>query len=230
MVCSEFAPRAGASKKCGKHDLKALSVVNGAQTVGTIALVSQTLDLDNSHAKVMLTVIESKGVATFETRVTQTRNTQNRVRASDFAAQDSNQERLRLELAVSGIAYHYKPSEERINPEATQVLFEEAAYALACFSGRMTNVAIARRSPSQLMNPLNDEYKRLFTDSLTGASLYRKVSIFRLLNQIADETERAASSNSAERMFYRHMRFFIMHFFSKGQKQRNRLPVGKSSM
>lgn len=193
-----------------------MSVVNGAQTVGTIAQISREVDLSTSPAKVQLTVIESSGTTDFENRVTQARNTQNRVRPADFAAQDANQDRLRRELAVSGIEYHYKATDDRVVSESSNVLLEEAAFALACFSGGVGDVVTLRQSPGQLSDPSTSVYNRLFSESLTGAKLYRKVAIFRILNQIADESERASAANSREKTFYRHMRFFVMHFIKRG--------------
>jgi hypothetical protein len=137
------------------------------------------------------------------------------VRPADFAAQDVNQSRLWRELAVSGIEYHYKPTDERTISESSRVLLEEAAFALACFSGRLEDIVTARRAPGQLSDPNNPVYSRLFSTGLTGASLYRKVNAFRLLSKIADETERASPAHSSEKIFYRHMRFFVMHFIKR---------------
>lgn len=184
VTCRRFVPFPPESRECERVRLENMSIVNGAQTVGTIAVVSRDIDLATSSAKVQLTVIESSGDAAFENRVTQARNTQNQVRPSDFAAQDANQNRLRRELAVLGIEYHYKATESHGVSESSNVLLEEAAFALACFSGRVEDVVILRKSSGQLSDPSTPAYNQLFSESLTGAKLYRKVVIFRLLNQI----------------------------------------------
>jgi hypothetical protein len=130
IVCERFAPRAGAVPEKGMLDLYGLSIVNGAQTVGSIAHAAKEIDLADSPAKLLVTVIESTNApADFEVRVTQARNTQNRVNASDFASQDVTQERLRREMAISGITYIYKPSDETIPPETSTVKLGDAAIA-----------------------------------------------------------------------------------------------------
>ena len=51
------------------------------------------------------TAVDDLGV-----KITRARNHQNEVRGVHFAALNPNQERLRQELAVVGIKYHYRPS------------------------------------------------------------------------------------------------------------------------
>jgi AIPR protein len=216
IVCNRFTPRGMAQQQRAMFDLNELSIVNGAQTVGSIARVSQDLDLTDSRAKVLVTVLESVGAGSgFEQRVTQTRNTQNQIRISDFAAQDATQERLRRELAVSGVTYHYKPGEQSPPADSSNITLAEAVTALACFSGKLEDIVTVRSSLPQASNPSSAIYKRLFKDSLTGGRLYRKVAIFRLMGQFAEGSIWAAGPNSAEREFYRNMRLFVMHFVKR---------------
>lgn len=215
IVCRNFGPRADAMPEVGRIDIKGLSVVNGAQTVGSIATVASNLDLAKSPARVLVTVIESADAASnFETRVTQARNTQNRVRVSDFAAQDATQERLRRELAISGIAYVYKPSDETFLSEASSVKLEDAALALAALSSNLEDVFQIRSNPGQLTDPSSATYKRLFTESLTGMNLYRYIIVFQFLKRLADENERF-SATSKEKGFYKNLRFMVMHFIRR---------------
>jgi AIPR protein len=216
MVCREFKPRAAALQAQGFIDVRGLSIVNGAQTVGSIAKVANELDLSTSPARVLVTLIESASAnPDFEMRVTRARNTQNRVRVADFAAQDGTQERLRRELAVSGIAYVYKPSNEVTLSGASTIKLEDAALALAALSSNLEDVFLIRSYPGQLSDPENEAYKRLFTEFLTGMNLYRKVIVFQFLNSIADETERASPNNSREKAFYKNLRFLVMHFIKR---------------
>src|SRR5262249_58261110 len=67
-------------------------------------------------------------------RITKARNYQNVVRGVDFAALDPNQERLRQELAVAGITYHYRPSAEARARREDAFTLEEAALSLACLA------------------------------------------------------------------------------------------------
>jgi hypothetical protein len=215
IICKNLEALSANLEKSIIH-LNEFSIVNGAQTVGTIAHVSNELDLSQSPARVLLTVIESADTETdFEDRVTEARNTQNRVRVADFAAQDPTQERLRRELAISGIEYHYRPSAERpATAMASSITLEEAAIALACFSGTIDDSVVAKVNINELTDKKTEIYKKLFSDSLTGMQLYRYVTILRFLSEIANETERTSATLEI-RSFYRHMRYFIFHFIKR---------------
>jgi hypothetical protein len=214
VICKTARPRTRNQLK-SIIDITGLSVVNGAQTVGTIARVLSEID-ESIDAKVFLTVIESEDTESgFEDLVTQARNTQNGVRITDFAAQDLNQERLRRELAVSGIEYFFKLGESRpASTDASNLSLEEVSVALACFSGNLADAVIAKRNSIELTDRKSEVYKRLFSERLTGMKLYRLYVVFRFLNNIADETERT-SATPEEKIFYRHMRYFVFQFIKR---------------
>ncbi|HKN08594.1 MAG TPA: hypothetical protein VJ376_03805, partial [Pseudomonadota bacterium] len=72
--------------------------------------------------------------AQFENEVTRTNNLQNRIEPRDFVAQDSEQRRIRQEMAIEGSDYQFVRSEEA-TPTATTCELIEVTTALACASG-----------------------------------------------------------------------------------------------
>lgn len=100
------APAGAASRSAGVFLFKAASVVNGAQTISSLARVDDDANL--GKVRVPIRVILLKGAPPgFGGDVTRTNNLQNRIEPRDFVAQDPQQARLREEMAIEGIDYQF---------------------------------------------------------------------------------------------------------------------------
>lgn len=211
ITCSVISLTSGHNQESTQFTLKDFSVVNGAQTVGAIASVYNANGSISDDAKLLVTIIEV-GTETdnIGEKITGARNTQNAVRDVYFAALDSNQERLRQECMVSNIVYEYRPSAERSQDAIT---IEQAAVALACFSGDTEIVVAAKREISQLYKRY---YDILFSDRLSGVTLCRYVRIFQYLEEIFSASENAATGQ--QKKFYKHGRFFILDLLARRSK------------
>jgi hypothetical protein len=216
--------------KCA-FGLTRVSIVNGAQTAGAVAMAATSAAI-SADAKLLITIIEIGGATDdIGLRVTRARNHQNVVRGVDFAALDPNQERLRQELAMEGITYHYRPSAEARARRDDAFTLEEAAIALACLSfpvqsraqvqdirnrgQRVQNavdyVVAAKREVGRLWEQEGAHYGQLFPTTLSGVRVCRCVRIFRFIDKILADTEMSENSYP-RRMFFRHGRHFIMAF------------------
>lgn len=214
ITCSKVELPSGHNQKSTKFTLQGFSVVNGAQTVGAIASVYGANSVIAADAKLLVTIIEvGTGTDGIGVKITGARNTQNAVRDVYFAALDPNQERLRQECMVSSVVYHYRPSADRGQDDIT---IEQAAIALACFSGDTNIVVAAKREVSQLYKR-EHYYSTLFSDRLSGITLCRYVRIFTYLDGIFAASESAATGR--QKMFYRHGRFFILDILSRRNKE-----------
>jgi len=208
-----------------------VSIVNGAQTAGAIATAALADEI-SPDAKVLMTIIEMGANADdIGLRITRARNHQNVVRGVDFAALDSNQERLRQELALVGITYYYRPSAEASARRDDAFTLEEAGVALACLSmpvltsaqiqdsidqGQRVHSAIeyvvaAKKQIGRLWDQDGAIYGQLFGPTLSGLRMCRFARIFRFIDRILAATERSEWSYF-RRMFFRHGRYFIMAF------------------
>lgn len=208
------------------------SIVNGAQTAGAIATAAESGAI-SPEARVLITIIQIGGCTDdIGVRITRARNRQNAVRGVDFAALDPNQERLRQELTLAGITYHYRPSaDSRVRREDALTL-EDAALALACLSFKVLSsaqiqemenrgqkaqnavdyVVTAKKQISRLWEQEDELYTTLFPSGLSGARMWRYVLIFRMVDQILADNERAERGREdsySRRMYYRHGRYFI---------------------
>jgi hypothetical protein len=207
ITCTKVILPLGHEQESTKFTLEGFSVVNGAQTVGSIASVFNDNDAISPNAKLLVTIIEVGTQSdTIGIEITKARNTQNTVRDIDFAALDPNQERLRQECMVSNIVYQYRPSADKQDA----ITIEQAAIALACFSGNTEIIVVAKKEPSQLYNRYSST---LFNNNLSGITLCRYVRIFQYLDQSL--ISYAESLTNKQKMFYRHGKFFILDILSR---------------
>lgn len=226
-VCSSIQPKPGATNQKGLFSIKGFSVVNGAQTVGSIATVQAAQGSISPDAKLLITLIEV-GIApdNLGPQITQARNTQNAVKGLHFAALDPHQERLRQELAVSGVSYYYRPSAEAILGGPNIITLENAAIALASLSGKTKTVVAAKKESGQIYDRTGEFYPTLFRDGLTGVQLCRTVRIYQYLMDILNASELAEAAHSRRKMFYRHGKLFILHVLAR----RHRSLIEKPNM
>ncbi|MDB9486783.1 AIPR family protein [Dolichospermum circinale CS-1225] len=211
ITCAKVSLPSGHNQDSTKFTLEGFSVVNGAQTVGSIASVFNDNGAISPNAKLLVTIIEVGTQSdTIGIEITKARNTQNTVRDIYFAALDPNQERLRQECMVSNIVYQYRPSAD--NQDA--ITIEQAAIALACFSGNAEIIVAAKKNLNLLYK---DHYSTLFSNELSGITLCRYVRIFQYLDQIFEDS-RKAETETRRKNFYQHGRLFILNILSRRYK------------
>jgi hypothetical protein len=214
-ICTTITPLPGAIQNQGDFRVEGFSIVNGAQTVGSIATARNTHGPLAATAHVFITLIHvGDGGANVGPEITRARNTQNAIRGLHFAALDPEQERLRQELAISGITYYYRPSAEAIQGGANRITIEQAARSLGALSGSTRTVVAAKKESGQLYDRNGEYYPTLFGAGLSGIRLCRAVRIFEYLDRILAGSE-AATNAYFQRMFYRHGRFFIIHILAR---------------
>lgn len=214
VICSHF-DYAGNNNEVATFTLSNFSIVNGAQTVGSIGFAGQNGPISN-NAKLLVTILEiGDGDASIQLghRITRARNTQTSVNRDDFVALDPNQERLRQELAISDVIYHYRPSAESVSDAENQFSLGDATRTLACFSGDTEIIVVAKKEISLINDRNGSYYSRLFRDNLTGTQLFRRVQIYRYADGILDNAEETEPGR--RQMFFRHGRYFIMHIWAR---------------
>jgi AIPR protein len=90
-------------------ECKNVTIVNGAQTVGTIG---RNLGGDDSAAflQARIIVVDDPD-SSLGKRITRASNTQNKIDARNFVALDPEQERIRTELLIDKVNYEYREGE-----------------------------------------------------------------------------------------------------------------------
>jgi len=213
-ICTSITPLPGATNDAGSFTLQGFSIVNGAQTVGSLGSIVAAGTVLSADAKVLMTLIEIGTAADdLGPRITRARNTQNAIRGLHFAALDPQQERLRQELAVSGISYHYRPSLAATVGGPDTFTIQQGALALACFSGTTATIVVAKKEIGQLYDSNGPIYPTLFHKSLSGVHLYRYVRVYEYITNVLLTTKTAETGVRAA--FFRHGRYFIMHIIAR---------------
>lgn len=224
-ICANFT-HAGSNKSRATFTMTDFSIVNGAQTVGSIGIARQRGEIA-TDAELLITIIavgEGETANLLSTQITRTRNTQNRINRNDFTALDPNQERLRQELAISGIAYQYRPSSDSSVHHTNQFSLEDAARALACFNGDTQLAVAVKKEIGQVYDREGSYYSRLFRDDLSGARLFRFVQIYLYADELFANSENAGQGRRAA--FFRHSRYFVLHIWAR----QNRAMLNKAEM
>ncbi len=196
--------------------LRGLSVINGAQTISSAAeFIAQNPLCDISAAKVLVTIIKADSEGKFGRSVTRARNHQNPVSTGNFASLDPRQEELRRELAYLGYSYHYRPETTPRNAEvsANIITIEQAMKALALFEVDSRYPYWLKNEISRFQNAESNEYRSLFTQTLTGAQLVNKVKFFRFVRDVL--ASNAAAARGAEGLFYKHGAFVVAAVLAK---------------
>lgn len=165
LLCRKITRKAAHStdRITGLFALEGVSLVNGAQTTGSIGAVYADMPDVVARAKVFIQMIDLADTEEEQaTQITRFTNTQNRIDGKDFAALDPEQERIKNELSFSGIQYLYKTG-ATIEDPLHQITLDEAIIAQACSIDELSIVALAKRNVGALTENINKTpYKLLF--------------------------------------------------------------------
>ncbi|WP_286262234.1 AIPR family protein [Thalassotalea atypica] len=200
------------NKTTREFEVTGMSVVNGAQTISTTAqFLKENPGANIDSAQVMLTLINT-GSDSFHKQVTKARNLQNPVDLSNFAALDDNQEKLRQEIALYGVEYHYRP-QRQLSKNIPIIEIETLSKALACLEKDITFPVRLKTEPSQFVNYESDVYKGIFKADLSGSKAINAVYVYSVIIELLLIAER--SSPSPEKLVYRHCNYAMASILMK---------------
>lgn len=202
----------------GLFSLEGVSLVNGAQTAGTIGTVFHENPEQVAKAVVMIQLVDlSNAPEEAYTQITKLSNTQNRIENKDFAALDPEQERIRTELAFSHFTYLYK-SGDKITSFDTQLTFDEAIVALACGHSDIAYATTAKRSVGALSEDITKApYKALINPITNSFSLLNSVLIVRQVEKKLQQ--RKETTIGRERLNSIHGNRFVAHCVLQALKE-----------
>lgn len=175
------APASAASRSAGVFTFKGASIVNGAQTVSTLGKVPDDAKL--GLVRVPFRVILLSGAPPeLAQDVTRTNNLQNRIEPRDFVAQDPDQSRLRLEMAIENIDYQFVRTDE-VLPNSNACELIEVTTALACASGDPSLAVQVKTGVSRVYADLKKTpYKSIFNSSVSGAKAFNCTLVQRTID------------------------------------------------
>lgn len=199
------------------------SIVNGAQTLGSVA---QSFPVDPTQAPqgfVFLKIVSLERCPDdreFADRITRSTNFQNQIGPRDFVALDDQQEIIANQLTLSGISYHYKQDVEAPAPDATNFTLDEATTACACLAQQSDcdycSRVLANRKSLWLMDEiyppeefLRSRYSRVFRPDRSARNVWRAVQTQRLV--IEEMQGNARASNGVRKAFFENARWLVLN-------------------
>jgi len=203
-----------------------LSIVNGAQTLGSIAKSFATAAAASRaipEGCVFLKIVSLERCQDdreFAARITRSTNFQNQIGLRDFVALDEQQETIANQLTLSGINYHYKQDAEAPSPDATNFTLEEATTACACLAQMSdcdfcARVLANRQSlwsfeeiyPAEQL--LRSRYSRVFRPERSARTVWRAVQAQRLVIKTMQDSARASSG--VRKTFFENSRWLVLN-------------------
>lgn len=208
MLAQELSRRPGPTdRSIGVFDCKRVTIVNGAQTVGTIGR-SNLSEANPAFVQARIILLDDPETSTGRT-ITRATNTQNRINARNFVALDPVQDRIRGELLLEGVNYEFREGEP-LESVASGFEFIEAITTLACASPEISHVALAKGYVGGLYADLDGPpYKALFNPSTDSKRLWSLVRIARRVEQAL--RARFDDPSATERGIIVHGNRFTLH-------------------
>ncbi len=199
------------------------SIVNGAQTIGSIGAFFDSNPQSLPQGYVFLKIIslqQSSDERAFAQHITQSTNFQNQIGPRDFVALDEEQARIAAHLELSEISYHFKDSEDVPAPDATNFTLDEATTALACLEydpdcDFCTRVLSNRKSLWSLepifpeTTEIRSRYSRLFRPDRSARTVWRAVQAQRAI--VERMRENARPSTGERKAFFENARWLVLH-------------------
>ncbi len=175
------------NQKSANFTFNRASVVNGAQTVSSLAqaAVHHPELLESADVFVRFVTVDDPD-GEFARLVTRRTNTQNRVGGREFVALDPQQERLRMEFSVSGLRYAYR-SGESVSDPAKGCDLTDATIALACAHG-INEAVLGKREISRLWEDTSKApYTALFNPSVSASHVWMAVELMRATDRALEK-------------------------------------------
>jgi hypothetical protein len=218
IICDSITKTlAGATEnKFGAFTCEGVSVVNGAQTVGTIGSVNGSVGKGSGHTDpdgpaswVQVRIISLENCPPeFARQITRAANLQNAVGNREFAAMDPRQHRLATEFALDKRTYAYKQGEA--DPKGNEgCSIVEATQALGCAHSSGLAVQVKREIGAVWADTEAPPYTDIFNDELSSTRVWRSVLIMRAVD---DELQKLRSADYPRAdMVAVHMNRIILH-------------------
>jgi hypothetical protein len=213
LTCTRVVPQplGSGTQDSRVFECEGASVVNGAQTVGSIisALIGDTNGPQNARVPVRIISLEGCPSA-FEMELTKAANTQNRIESKDFVAQDSQQARLQTDLFLGTQKRYVYRSGETAPALEDGCTFEDAAVALACAHPDIAYAIQAKREVGKLWEDITKPpYTILFNSGTSAVRMWHAVEIMRMVE--SDLRQMQSVSEGKPKLIATHGNRFVLH-------------------
>jgi len=212
-------PIGGSDKAIGAFTCNGIAVVNGAQTLGSIGSLHTINSEELSKVKVIVKFISLEDSPLgFGQRITVATNTQNKVEKKDFVSLDTEQARIKIELKLENIEYHYKRTDEKFVNDGSNFSLEEVAFSLASLFDNVDYSTTVKKESGKLWEDVTKApYTDLFNQNTSAQKIIKALKIYRHVSNVMNKM--AIASEGRERSIYRYGNAFVSHIiFQKMNK------------
>jgi hypothetical protein len=201
-----------------------LSIVNGAQTLGSIAAFFKQNPDKKPEGNVFIKVISLRKCSddrAFAENITRSTNFQNRIGVRDFVALDESQERIANHLLLSEIFYHYKDDADTPVSDDCNFTLAEATTALACLAkkpdcGDFCKRILANRASLWSMDEIASDadlmpsiYSRVFRADRSARTVWRAVQVQRAVIKVMQDNGKA--EKGVRKAFFENARWVVLN-------------------
>jgi hypothetical protein len=202
---------------------RGFSIVNGAQTLGSIAEVfsKKPKAVPKGFAFIRIFSLEKcENEREFSERITRSTNFQNRVELRDFAAQLEQHDLWARQLSPAGITYHYKSDANTPDADDTNFDITEALTACACLA-QLTDCdfvvrTLANRASLWSFDAaypetelLRSRCERIFAPDRSARTVWRAVQTQRAVVQAMKASARAETG--IRKAFFENARWLVLN-------------------
>jgi hypothetical protein len=199
-----------------KVTARGFSIVNGAQTLGTIHAAKT--DGDGFVFLKIISLEKCDDETTFARRITESTNFQNQISPRDFVSLDEQHERIALQLQIDGVHYHYKEADDVPDSDDTNFTLEDAATALACLErendAELCATLLSNRKAIWSPDPVYPKGKpqltlcqKLFRPERSARTVWRAVQVRQL---VIERLNGERPATGVRRAFYENARWLVL--------------------
>ena len=188
ILCEKIQKKVkgGSDKSVGVFECSGFSVVNGAQTLGSIGSLLETHAVQVEKIKVIVKLISLEDTNSgFGKRITIATNTQNKVDKKDFVSLDTEHARIKLELNLEGINYHYKRTDEKVVSDDKNYTLDEVAFGLCAMHSNVDYSTMLKKESGKLWADVTIPfYTDIFNPQVTAIRIMKAVKVSRYIADI----------------------------------------------
>lgn len=206
------APIGANGRKFGMFSLENASIVNGAQTTGTIGELIKSLDNDIENAFVLVQIISLESLSEdMNDKITKYSNTQNKIENKDFVSLDPFQKRLQQEFSMEGIEYYYKSGYE-INNIDNSCSVDDVTIAVGCGLSDVSVVATIKSNYGKIFEKIDKApYTDIFCSRNNTSYIWNCVQVYRIFEKINVSYQK--ENSNLNRLMSVHGNRLLLHTF-----------------
>ncbi len=206
------APIGANGRKFGMFSLENASIVNGAQTTGTIGELIKSIENGIENAFVLVQIISLESLSEdMNDKITKYSNTQNRIENKDFVSLDPFQKKLQQDFSMDGIEYYYKSGYEIKNTD-NSCSVDDVAIAVGCGLTDVSVAATIKSNYGKIFEKIDKSpYTDIFCPKNNTSYIWNCVQIYRIFEKANVSYQK--NNSSLRRLISVHGNRLLLHTF-----------------